>query len=217
MGFRKCSSSPPTFESPGLASYPTDLAKETIEAQLSDKLDIQVAAREYRETRQAWRTIKKLTATFEAKEKAQEWAEASAILDEMEGLLPKTDKGWFSNDRVALCLAAKDLDRARQVAEDWARKAKDNAPLLNGVAWEFCASTNSGPAELKVAAEFADTALKSKRIPGFLDTCGRVSARQGLWDDAKTLELEAANLAAGEQRTNFLHQVEAYAAKKLPD
>ena len=215
---------------------PMELKESTIEQVLAGNYDIQKAAADYEKDfrnyddvfkkQQSWiKDMEPAKTRADAMSRAigeKNWNEALDNLDAAEKLLPADRRDAMmlnlESKRFTILLGKKDYPGAYQLATKLADDHKDNAGMLNYLAWQIVSDKTIEKPDLDLAETLANrgnTAAKGQ-APEILDTLARVLFLKGQKEEAIKLQARAVALADPAESAAMMKTLDSYKNGKLP-
>ena len=215
---------------------PMELKESTIEQVLAGNYDIQKAAADYEKDfrnydnvfkrQQSWiKDMEPAKAKADAMSRAisgKNWAEAIDNLDAAEKLLPADRRDAMmlnlESKRFTILLGKKDYPAAYQLATRLADDHKDNAGMLNYLAWQIVSDKTIEKPDLELAETLANraNAVAKGQAPEILDTLARVLFVKGQKEEAVKLQTKAVALADPAESAAMTKTLDSYKKGQLP-
>lgn len=147
----------------------------------------------------------------------QDWPRALALLDDFRSKqAPGTMLDRVDTVRFNVLLHRKDYPEAYALGAKLAEQFKDDAGMLNEIAWTIADEPGLEKRDLDLAEKMAVRAVElSKRgDPAILDTLARVHFEKGRIDEAIEFQTLAVNKAPADLKPMFQRALEKYRAAK---
>jgi len=199
--------------------HPMSLEESTIQEVLDGKFDLAKAKADMAKEKESEGQMMKLSRDFGQAMKGKKWDDAEATLKEIEKILPESQRSGIANAKMEIFIGRGDLDGAAAMAETMSGKARDNAQMLNQLAWGLVSQENLKGKALEVAYKIAVSAneVSGGKDAGILDTLARATYMKG--EKAKAVELQEQAVQAAEEESmkkSLKVTLESYREGKLP-
>jgi tetratricopeptide (TPR) repeat protein len=209
--------------------HPMAMKEDMIEQVLAGKFDIKKAAADYdletKEEAERERELAPMQTQIVAMRKAMKdknWKEAmddlAAAVKAAPEKHPATLGITFNVDRFRILLGEKDYASAYKLAEKMGDENKDNAELLNYLAWAMVSDKTIEKPNLDLAKTLADRANEVDKWQNYelLDTEARVLFMKGQKDEAVQMETKALTLADPGNKQAMQDSLNSYKRGELP-
>jgi hypothetical protein len=199
--------------------HPMTLKEAVIDQVLAGSYDLTKAATEYAARQKAEAEMTELQRKVQASIKEENWEAAERTFDQMEKLLPETERTGVQFSRFRMNLARKDYPAAYKLARQLSDAEKDNAMLQNALAWTILSDRKIEKRDLDLAetmANRANDATKGKDA-SILDTLARAKFMKGQKESAISLQKQAVDLADGQLKKQLAETLASYEEGKLPE
>lgn len=199
--------------------HPMSLKESVIEEVLAGKFDIAKAAADFAAQKANESQLTKFSRQLSKQMKDKDWTAAESTVAEMEKVFPEADREKImGSTRLQILLGKGDLDGAAKLALRLSDLNKDNAAILNQLAWELVKQPGIKGTALDVSAKIAARAneVSNGKDAAILDTLARTAFIQGAKDKAKEFQEKAVGLAEGDTRKSLQKTLDSYKEDKLP-
>jgi len=148
----------------------------------------------------------------------REWDKAESALAELEKVSPHGSRAPFDSYRFRILAGRGDYDAAARIADRLVKEAKENAMMLNSLAWDIASRGGTTGGELDLAEKIAQGANEATKGSNaeILDTLARVLFLKGQKAPAIELQQKAVSFAKGRRKTQFQETLDSYRQDKLP-
>jgi thiol-disulfide isomerase/thioredoxin len=205
--------------------HPIELKETLVEQVLAGTFDLQKAvadAESLRKNRQRLRELQlKLDANADAAFKAEDWAQAEALLSELEKQLSPAARLRLWDTRLRLLVGKGDLKGAFKYASELSEANKGDHMLQNSIAWTLAIDKKIKDSDrdldlLEKIAGRADEAAQGKDA-ALLDTLARIQFMNGKKDKAIETQEKAVSLVESHQKADYQKTLDSYKEGKLPE
>ena len=179
-----------------------------LKSYVAGKFDLKAEAKKHE-------AMKKLDQDLNAAMQANDVDKALSIVDEFSKTQPDM-ASMLQPFRYSLLIRKKDFPAATALARQLSESEKDNASMLNQIAWMMVdPEVNYQKPDLDLALKCAQRADElSKHSPNIADTLAHVYAARGDIDQAITIETKALAAADEQSKPNFQKALDEFKAKK---
>lgn len=203
--------------------------EEVIDQVLAGKYDLKKAAADYEDKLKQEADEQKAMAPMQAKMAAvskamhdKKWDEALEDLDAVEKTAPSNRRADLSINfevtRFRILIGKKDYSAASTLAGKITDAYKNNANLLNYLAWQIVVDKTVEKPGLELAESLANRANEAAKgmDPNILDTQARILFIKGQKDAAIQLQTKAVALAEADQKSGFQTRLDSYKKGEMP-
>jgi thiol-disulfide isomerase/thioredoxin len=205
--------------------HPMGLKEEILNQILGGTYDLKKAAAEFqarqKQMEEQRKEMAKLNAPFMAisrEMQQKKWDSAMEKVLEAEKVVPKEQASRLDMYRFNILLAKEDYPAAYQVAGRIGESQRENAQLLNSLAWQIATDKQIKQRDLPLAENMA---MRAKEVTegkdaAILDTLARVLFMQGKKDEAIRVQQEAVKQAAEGQQESLQRALDSYRKGEIP-
>jgi thiol-disulfide isomerase/thioredoxin len=199
--------------------HPMQLKESVLEQVLDGTFDLAKAAADFEARVKRETQMRELYRELNTAMRGKKWDEAEAALAKIENALPEDERGGMGSTHFNIQVGRKDYKAAYALAGKLGVENKDNAMLLNQIAWDIATRRDIEVRNLDVAEKLALLANEAAngRDAAILDTVARVLFMKGEKQKAVEYQQKAVNLAKGKTKERFEAILKSYQAGKLPD
>lgn len=202
--------------------HPMDGLDKVVEQVLAGTFDAkkfaEQADKEREKTDAAQEKVMELGEKLGEAMEGQKWDDALKLVDQMQKELPEEAALGLSFVKFQVFVMKKDEAGAYKLAGEMGEKAKDQAEVLNELAWAIATSEGLKNRDLGLAEKLASRAneVEKGENAAILDTYARVLFMKGEKDKAIELQTKAVEKADDDMKDNAKATLESYKAGKLP-
>ncbi len=202
--------------------HPLELEETVVEQVLAGAFDIRKAAADaetLRKDRQRLTQLQRqLDAGADAAFRAEDWAQAEALLSAMEKRLSPTGRLALADTRLRLFIGRGDFKGVFQYAGQLSDENKGDAMFQNNLAWSLAIDERIKERDLDLLEKIAGRANEAAggKTPDILDTLARILFMNGKKDKAIETQEKAVALAAGNEKAGLQKTLDSYKEGKLP-
>jgi thiol-disulfide isomerase/thioredoxin len=148
----------------------------------------------------------------------KKWADALKIIDQMEKLLPPDEAIGLGFARFQILLEQKDPAGAQKILAEIGEKNKNDAEMLNNIAWTLVTTKDLPKPDLALAEKMATSAndLAKNENPAYIDTLARIVFMKGDKEKAIELQKKAIGLAEDDLKEDLKDTLDSYKKGVLP-
>jgi len=198
--------------------HPMVLKETLIEDVLTGNFDLAKAAAGYAIEKKNEAQLESLWAGVKSAIQKKQWDQALARLDETEKLAPEIQRDGLDLTRFTILLGRNDYPAAYKLAAKMSETRKNDARLLNELAWKIAADPAIEERDLALAETIAtrsNTAANGEN-PAFLDTLARVLFMRGKKNEAIETQTKAVRLSDGGMKEQLQKTLDSYRKGELP-
>lgn len=199
--------------------HPMSLKESVIEEVLAGKYDVAKAAADFKKQQESEGKLTELSRKLGVAMRGKKWDEAEKALEEIVAALPEAQRDGADSVRIQILIGKGDLDGAAALAEKVAEKNKDNAMMLNQLAWQLVTQDGLKGKAATTALQLATKACDASggKDASIMDTLARATYISGDKDKAIQLQEKAIGLADDEDLKKQLKStLDSYKEGKLP-
>jgi thiol-disulfide isomerase/thioredoxin len=197
---------------------PMSLQDSSIDQVLAGTYDIKKGIAQMEQEQKNQLQIAKLADDLQSAMQSKDWDSATAKLDEIEKLLPESDRDIVVMPRFDVAIGKKDYPAAYKILQKTSDAHKDDAKVQSALAWKIASDPAIEQRDLALAETFATQANDLAKGSDFdvLDTLARVQFMRGKKDDAIANETKAVSLADDDAKDQIQATLDSYKKGELP-